>query len=63
MAQPRKPSDLSRQRIWQKNMVAAGRCAQCGARRPTGLKVLCRRCQNKSNDAHLSAYYRRKKQG
>ena len=51
---------LSRQRLWQKKMIAGGRCALCGSKRPPDLKILCRACQNKANDLHMRIYYQKK---
>jgi uncharacterized paraquat-inducible protein A len=48
---------VSRQRLWQKQQVALGRCAICGAKRPSDLKILCRRCQDKANELHMRLYY------
>jgi ABC-type ATPase with predicted acetyltransferase domain len=48
---------VSRQRLWQKQQVALGRCAICGNKRPSDLKILCRRCQDKANELHMRLYY------
>jgi hypothetical protein len=60
MLQRRELRPVTRQRLWQKNMVAAGRCSQCGDKRPPDLRLLCRRCQNKANEYHMQIYYRNK---
>jgi len=59
----RRLKPLSRQRLWQKQQVALGRCAICGNKRPSDLKILCRRCQDKANDLHMRIYYQNKARG
>jgi len=57
----KKPSHgVSRQRRWQKQQVALGRCAICGNHRPPDLNILCRPCQNKANEYHMALYYKNK---
>jgi hypothetical protein len=54
------PRSISRQREWQKDRVAHGRCQVCGKKRPSDLKILCRRCQDDANDRAALLYHQKK---
>jgi len=50
---------VSRQREWQKKMIAKGRCRQCGSER-TKYKELCDECNLKERERKRNAYRRKR---